>query len=381
MDISVSKEGLDPEWDNFLETLPDNLYQQSSLWAKVKATKGWKHLRLVVREHGQIVGGFQMLLRSLPLFGAVGYVSKGPVTASDDPAVQEFVLNQLDHLARVEHILFLKIQPAQGFEDLAKRLAERGAQPGIVPVTSQATFRVDLRPDPDGIMAQMNPKTRSNIRRAERRGVTIRIGTETDLPTFYHLKKIHAKLQGYSPGSEDNDYNLFSILGDHFRFFLAEYDGQVLAAKSNIAFGDVVLDYHLVDSGLHRNLNAQSLLHWNSMLWGKERGCAWYDFGGTAMPIAKAMMNNEPLPDHPASGRALFKKSFGGQLMFRPSAYDVSFIWPRRFTVRMIPALIKMEPLLSLLIGGSLTKYIRNMDQVLTQLEGQRSSPNSLEKD
>ncbi|MBN1219970.1 MAG: peptidoglycan bridge formation glycyltransferase FemA/FemB family protein [Anaerolineae bacterium] len=381
MDVSVSEEGLDPEWDSFLETLSDGLYQQSSLWAKVKAKQGWKHVRLVVKDGIQIVGGVQVLLRSLPLVGAVGYVSKGPVVASDDPMVQEFILDQLDRLARKERIPFLKIQPPYGSDELAEQLAERGGVPSVVPVTPLATFRVDLRPKPDDILLQMDRNTRSNIRRAERRGVVVRRGTEADLPTFFNLKKIHAKQRGYGLGSEENDYNLFSILGDHFRFFLAEYDGQVLAAKSNFVFGDVTIDYHLVDNGLHRNLNAQSLLHWKAMLWGKECGCAWYDFGGIALPLAKAIMNNEPLPDHPASGRAQFKRSFGGQLMFRPGVYDVSFIRPRRLTVRVIPVLTKLKPLLSFLIGGSLTSHVQDMDQTLTRLQNLRSSPDSLEKD
>jgi peptidoglycan pentaglycine glycine transferase (the first glycine) len=380
MDISISKEGLDPEWDRFLETLPDNLYQQSSLWAKVKAAVGWKHLRLVVRENRRIIGGTQMLLRPLPRFGAVGYVSKGPVVASDDPAVQEFILNQLDRVARAEHILFLKIQPPHGAEELAQRLVERGARPSAIPVTPLATLRVDLRPDPEEILAGMNKYTRRNIRRAEGKGVTVRVGTEADIPTFSRLRKIHGQQRGYDPGPEDYYYSLWDTLatGGHFRFFLAEYDGQVLAANSYIAFGDVVLDYHLPDSGLYKKLNAHTLLQWKGMLWAKECGYIWYDFGGIKMSAARAIMSNGSLPDTIEGRRAKFKKSFGGQIMLRPGVYDLSFVWPRRLTVRMIPALMKMKPLLSFLVGGSLARYVRMHDsaakKVATGYESENDS-------
>jgi lipid II:glycine glycyltransferase (peptidoglycan interpeptide bridge formation enzyme) len=369
MEVSVTKEGLDPEWDRFLETLPDGCYQQSSLWAKVKAGQGWRHLRLVVREQGGIVGGAQMLLRPLPLFGSVGYIPKGPVFASDNPAVQEFILDQLDRVARAERIPFLKVQPAYGAEDLVRRLTKRGAQPSEVPVTAQATVRVDLRPTTEEILTQMKRGARWSIRRAEREGVTVRVGAEADLPTLYHLKKTHAEQRGYSYSSEHYDQSLFSILADHFCFFLAEYEGQVVASISHIVFGDTMFGYHVGASGPYRAVQAPSLTVWKAMLWAKERGFAWYDFGGIAEPIARAMQRNESLPDHPASGRARWKKSFGGELVFRPDAYDVSFVWPKRLTVRLVPALMKVRPLFSLLIGGSLARYVQRMDQDLTYLE------------
>lgn len=191
MDSSISKAGVDPEWDHFLETLPDNLYHQSSLWAQAQASLGWKHLRLVVREHGKIVGGVQMLLRSLPLLGSVGYVARGPVSASHDPALQEFILEQMDRAAWAERILFLKIQPACGGEDWAQRLLNQGAQPSEIRVTPLSTLLVDLRQEPEAILENLHYKTRYNIRRAERKGLTVRQGTEADLPAFLRVEKVH----------------------------------------------------------------------------------------------------------------------------------------------------------------------------------------------
>lgn len=356
LEVSISKEGLDPEWDSFLETRPDGCYQQSSLWAKLKATIGWKHLRLVARERGGIIGGAQILLRPLRAFGAVGYVSKGPVIASDGPMVQRFVLDQLDRVARKEHILFLKMQPSYGTEDVAQRLLERGALPSETVVVSQATARVDIRPEPEAILARMPSNRRGHIRRAERKGVLVREGTEADMPIFHRLIKIHSQQKGYYPYPKDYHYNLWSIFSSKGRacLLVAEHEGEVLAARMNIAFGDVTFAMFVGDSGRCRELNAQSLLTWKAMLWGKEKGCVWYDFGGVSMCAAKATRNNEPIPDTRRGRLDKFKLSFGSQLIVRPGAYDVSYVWPRRLTGRMVPAILKMRPLLSSLIGGSL---------------------------
>ena len=365
MEISVSKEGLDPEWDEFLETLPDNLYQQSSLWAMVKAGGGWKHRRLVVRENGKIIGGVQMLLRPLPFHGFAGYVSKGPVVDSKDSKVQELILDQLDQFAKRERVFFLKVQPAFGVDSLAELLDRRGTRRSSIGVTPRATLRIDLRPDADEILARMKGNTRRNIRKAERKGLTVRLGQETDIGELYSIAKIHAKMRGYNPFPIDYYHDLWSILGvrGHFCFFVAEYERQIIAAQTHIVFGDTLLEYHLVDNGLHRELNAQSLLHWEAILWAKDRRYSWYDFGGIKMQPALAILNNEPLPDTRAGRVAGFKKSFGGQLMLRPDAFDISYVWPKTLTVRLVPTLIKIKPLVNILLGRSLSEYLQMHDK------------------
>jgi lipid II:glycine glycyltransferase (peptidoglycan interpeptide bridge formation enzyme) len=365
MDVVISKKDLDPEWDRFLTTMPDGCYQQSSMWAKAKASVGWKSLRLMVKESGQIIGGVQILLRSLPLFGAVGYVSKGPVIACGGAEVQKFILDQLDRIAQKEHILFLKMQPPQGAEDLAEQLVKRGARPSIISVTSLATFRVDLRPGPGEIQARMKKGARQGIRRAERRGVTFRVGTEADIPTFCRLEASHAQRRGYSAAAENYYRGLWSALspGGHFQLFFADYEGQPLVGTTYISFGDVILAYHLGDSGLHRSLNAPSFLHWKAMLWGKEHGYTWFDFGGVRGDYAEALERGESLPDTKPARIAWFKHSFGSQLVYRPGVYDVSYIWPRALTAGIIPFLPRLQPLLSFLIGGSLTRYVRGRNR------------------
>jgi peptidoglycan pentaglycine glycine transferase (the first glycine) len=361
MDVTISKEVRDPAWDSFLETQPDGLYQQSSLWANVKATSGWESLRFTIREDGQIIAGTQMFLKSLPIGGYVGYISKGPVIDPSYMHLQKFTFDQLDRIAKEHHIRFLKIQPAHEADAIVDLLLQRGALPSPILVTSAATIRVDIRPAPDEILAQMKSTTRYNIRYAERKGVKVYIGSREDIPTFCHLSKIHAEQHNYHPILERPLYGMWDVLApdEHICLFFAEYEGNVVAARVNIAFGDVMLAKYLVDDGCHRKLNAPSLLHWKAMLWGKEHGYAWYDFAGIKPYIAKAIMEGVSIPDDSAGRRARFKSSFGGELYLRPSAYDLSFVWPRRFTVQFIPLMLRTKALLKFFIGGSLTNYVQ----------------------
>lgn len=378
MDVLITKEGLDPEWDHLLEALPDNIYHQSSLYAKAQASLGWKHLRLVVRENGKIVGGVQMLMRPLPLIGTVGYVARGPVSASRDPALRRFILDQLDRVACAEHVLFLKIQPAYGEEDWAQRLLERGARPSGIRVTPLATHRIDLRQEPEAILGNMHYKTRYNIRRAERKGLMVRQGTESDLPAFLRLEKAHFERLGATPEPDNYHYDMYALLSPpgYFSFALVEYEGEAMAAGTFMTFGDTTVNKLLVDSNQLRELNPQSLLHWQVMLWAKERGIAWYDFGGVDLQIAKALSSNAPIPNTRAARVARFKHSFGGQVIFRPGVYDLSYVWPRRLTIRMVPGLIKIKPLLSALVGGRLSGYIQIHDRAARKVAVQHGDEN-----
>ena len=62
-------------WDAFLVKVPRAPYQQSSLWAKVKAGQGWRSARMTVTRDGSIHAGAQLLYRAIPLAGAVGFVA------------------------------------------------------------------------------------------------------------------------------------------------------------------------------------------------------------------------------------------------------------------------------------------------------------------
>lgn len=369
LEASISKVESDPEWDDFLETRPDGCYQQSSLWAKLKARDGWQYARLVVRKSNQIVGGAQALLKHLPRFGYVGYVSKGPVVAYEDPELEEYVLDQLKRLAREERILFLRIQPPHSAGQIAQRLFERGALPSQVSVTPLVTARVDIRPEPEAVLARMPKKRRSNIRRAERKGVTVRVGAEEDLKIFNNLRKIHGKRRRYRTGPADYFESLWSIFASREKacLLVAEYEGEALAARMNVAFGDVVFASFVADSGNLVELNAQSLMHWKAMLWGKERGCSWYDLGGIDKEVEGYVINGLPIPETAPGRRAKFKLSFGSQVVVRPGVCDVSYVWPRRLTGRLVPILMRMGPLLGYVMGGSMARRLQVWDRIARQ--------------
>jgi len=237
--VRVSHETEDPDWDAFLAQTPGGHHVQTSLWAQVKALLGWQAVRVVVTQGEQIVAGAQLLMRPLPLVGTVGYVPKGPLSALDDPVLKELVVNELQQVAKAHRIQLLVIQPADSSEAFAHQLRRWGFRPSPITVVPTATLLIDLTKELDDILAQMKRATRYGIRRSLREGISVREGTERDLPTFYRLLVATGQRQQFSPSPEEYFVKMWRLLRPYgyIRPFLAEYEDEAVSAHLIVPFG------------------------------------------------------------------------------------------------------------------------------------------------
>ena len=228
--ISVNEGPEDPDWDAFLAKTSGGHYTQTSLWAKMKALSGWKATRLVVAREDGIIAGAQLLTRPLPIFGKIGYVPKGPLVAADDIHFSQLVIDALHRLAKAHGVEYLAVQPPSKGQ-ITHLLPGLGfhANPKMGTVTS--TILIDLTNDPNTLLAQMRESTRTNIRRAQTHGITIREGTERDLGAFYHLVAVASQRKGYSTYSKKYLAEFWRILGahGHTKLFFAEYAGEAVS--------------------------------------------------------------------------------------------------------------------------------------------------------
>jgi hypothetical protein len=150
-------------WDAFLVKVPRAPYQQSSLWAKVKAGQGWRSARMKVTRDGSIHAGAQLLYRAIPLAGAVGFVARGPILASDDPALAATAAEGLQRLAAACNVIYLIVQPTRGrVEVVAPHLLRDGYRtaPEIMTPHNTTTGVLDLSQGEAALRAAMGKSTR-----------------------------------------------------------------------------------------------------------------------------------------------------------------------------------------------------------------------------
>ena len=344
--VRISDAIEDPSWDDFVAQTHGGEHHQTSWWAQVKAFLGWRAVRMVVTREEHVVAGAQVLIRPLPIGGAIGFVPRGPVAASGEPVLLHHVLDTLCQVARTHRIQYLVVEPPWQGEALAGQLPQWGFRPSSVRILPPATVRLDLTQDTDALLAHMKPKTRYNLRLGERKGIVVREGTERDVGTFYRLLHSTAQRQAFTVCSEDYYARMWRILSPRgcIKLFLAEYAGDVVSVLLALPFGDTVTFKRGGWSGDHGNNHPNEVLHWTAILWAKSQGYHYYDFDGVERPVARAVLNSDPGARRSISS---FKLGFSPQVTLFPAPYDYIYNPLLRWTYTTVYPQIAHRPIMA----------------------------------
>jgi lipid II:glycine glycyltransferase (peptidoglycan interpeptide bridge formation enzyme) len=322
--VFVSEGPEDSDWDNFLEKTPGGHHVQSSSWGRLKAQSGYLSVRLVAKKEERIVAGAQVLIRRIPYLGSIAYVSRGPLFSTDDPILVNLFMNKLLTFCKGKKSRYIAIQPPSNGESIALQLPRWGFSKSTINLAPSATVLINLLPDLDVILAQMDREARRNIRYGLRKGITVREGSENDLSAFYHLLKSTSVRQKFQIYPERYYFEMWRALAPrgNLKLFLAEYGGDVVSAQLAVPFRDTMINKMSVWSGRHGNLRPNEVLQWNAITWAKSHGYRYFDFEGIDTDTAKALLSKKITVDSIKHSVTSFKLKFGGEVTLFPSSYD-----------------------------------------------------------
>jgi lipid II:glycine glycyltransferase (peptidoglycan interpeptide bridge formation enzyme) len=326
------------EWDSFLSATEGGHHAQSTMWAQVKSRVGWQASRIIVRRRSEIVGGVQLLTRSVARGVSVGFAPRGPLLPSSDPRALDVLHRALLDFGREQRIRYLKVQPSAASTDLVPALRRRGWTLSALEAAPTATVRVDLTPSQDEILGAMRQSTRRMVRQSMRRGLRMRIGGGDDLATYLEIVKATSRRQGFSPYPPQYYETIWRafVPSDRACLMFAELDGHALSSTLLVGFGNTVT-YKLGGwTGERTNVRPNEAIHFAGMCWAKERGYHYYDFDGIDKHVALELRRHGELPDAARRGVAHFKLGFGGQVQLMPGALDIAPSLLLRPAVRMI---------------------------------------------
>lgn len=323
------------EWDQAVASLPGAHVLQSWDWGEFKSRWGWTVERLLwvkPQETSQVcpVAAAQILRRSIPRTPwSFLYVSKGPILNYADTALAGQVLADLETYARQTQALFIKIDPDvpcafgepgsdQAIEPVGQTtldvLAQRGWRFSPEQIQFRNTIVINLTTSPEALLEAMKSKWRYNIRLAERKGVTVRAGSN-DIPLFYRMYAETAARDGFliRPEAYYGDVWQQFLSTGQAEMLLASVEGEVVAGLILFIFGPVAWYMYGASTGQHREAMSNHLLQWAAINHAKERGCLSYDMWGAPDVFDEADR---------LWGVYRFKTGFGGQVMQGLGAFD-----------------------------------------------------------
>jgi peptidoglycan pentaglycine glycine transferase (the first glycine) len=350
---------MEPEaWNSLVLSQPGAHLLQSWQWGNIKSQNGWQpfyfiwpadsalidlsahDLSSTIAHHsnGGSLAAALLLKRSVQIPGLkIGwnllYVPKGPLLDWSDRDLRRRVLANLTDIARQQKALFIKIDPdvnlgygypggADFFEDENGQAVVRDLQQGGWRISNEQvqfrnTVELDLGQTEDAILARMKQKTRYNLRLAERKGVSVRVGTVYDIPRLYEMYAETSVRDHFVIRGENYYRTLWGtfIQAGSAELLIAEVEEEPVAGLVLFSFGNRAWYMFGMSKQLHREKMPNYLLQWEAIRRAKAKGCLVYDLWGAP---------DELNQDDPLWGVYRFKEGLGGRVVRHIGAWD----WP-----------------------------------------------------
>jgi peptidoglycan pentaglycine glycine transferase (the first glycine) len=365
-------------WNSTVSKLPNPHFLQTYEWGQVKSTYGWSPLYAVWDSESRfsiftetdyhplpaahctaaaLLLKRQVLNKGFARHLSILYTPKGPLLDWSDEHLRNRVLNDLQSYAKKQGSLFFKMDPdvvrgtgipgSEGeiiHQDGQKVIAElehRGWRYSSEQIQFRNTVLIDLSPGEDEILASMKQKTRYNVRLAEKKGVSLRIGTQEDFPLLYRMYAETSVRDGFVirdegyyrtvwetfmqenvPAFQRSSASTFSPTCEPL---IAEVDGEPVAAIFVFYFAGRAYYVYGMSRNIHREKMPTYLLQWEAMKRARSKGCSVYDLWG-----APEVFNESDS----MWGVYRFKEGLGGEVVRTLGAWDFapSPIWYKLYS-------------------------------------------------
>ncbi|MCB0104127.1 MAG: peptidoglycan bridge formation glycyltransferase FemA/FemB family protein [Anaerolineales bacterium] len=352
-------------WNQIISQLPDPHFLQTYEWGQVKAKYGWVPYYAVWTEdgkwkvesdvnslstfHSPIIAAALILKRTALRRFSIFYAPKGPLMDWTNESLRKRVLDDLQSFAKKQGAIFLKLDPdvvlGRGVPASVDEVTENSGQAvrsdlrrrGWVESSDQIQFRntvmVDLSASEEEILMRMKQKTRYNVRLAEKKGVTVRVGSVDDLPMLYKMYAETSVRDGFVIRDEEYYMTVWKtfMLGDSISNLqspmtvplIAEVDNEPVAAIFLFTFARRGYYVYGMSRNAHREKMPTYLLQWAAMKHAKAHGCLTYDLWGAPDVFDES---------DSMWGVYRFKEGLGGEVVRTLGAYDFA---PSKFWYSM----------------------------------------------
>ncbi len=329
-------------------------FLQLPSWGAVKAE--WGRLSLGWYDGDRLVGAGLVLLRRTPKVERyLAYLPEGPVVDWQTYGVTD-VLDPLTRVLKQHKAFAVKIGPQEIVRrwssttvkdaiaaGTARRLGDvtpdvenaealelagalraagwkqaRDTGSGFGDVQPRYVFQVPLAGrDEAGVLAGFNQLWRRNIKKAEKSGVEVTLGTREDLAEFHRVYVVTAARDGFTPRPLGYMERMWDAMQaedpDRIRLYLARHEGEVLAATTAVRSGRHVWYSYGASADHKREVRPSNAIQWAMIRGALEAGAEVYDLRGISDTLDA---------DDPLFGLIQFKLGTGGEAVEYVGEWD-----------------------------------------------------------
>ncbi len=304
---------------------------QSYEWGNFREKTGIEVIRKGFFVNKKLINAFQLTLHKIPHTPwTIGYLPKGDLPGDN-------MTEELRILGKKHHTIFIQLEPGILDTEVARdTMHQQGYISSTHPLFTRYTFQLDLTKSEDDLLKNMHPKTRYNIRVAQKHNVEI---TEENTPEAFEIywqltketttrQHFYAHTQKYHTLMWDT-LQTSSIKGKggssdqlQAHLFIARYRPETgnqrpipLAAWVLFSFHDTLYYPYGASSSEYRNVMASNLLMWEAIRFGIKLGLKKFDMWGS--------LGENPDTHDPWYGFHRLKQGYGPTLIKFVGSYDL----------------------------------------------------------
>lgn len=287
---------------------------QSWEWGEFREKTKIKVLRIGQYDQTNLKNGLQITFHQVPKTNfTIGYAPKCLM-----PTLE--ILAALTKIGKENNCIFIKLEPNvphRPESNEEKFLLANGCINGR-PLFTKYTFQLDLTPNEDILLNQMNSKTRYNVRVAQKHGVLVsEDNSYAAFQEYLHLTFTTTKRQKfYAHNTEYHKIMWETLMPSGIAHLLkAIYQNKTLVTWIVFVFNNTLYYPYGASSREHKEVMASNLMMWEVIRFGKLMGCKVFDMWGSLGP--------NPSSKDPWYGFHRFKEGYGAKLMEFIGTYDL----------------------------------------------------------
>ncbi len=285
-------------WNSFVAKNypPVGAFMASWEWGNFQTALGRKTERFKISLNENIVGLFTLVYCNLPLKQVYGYSPRGPVLDinffnTTEKIDELFKSLQVWVKENFPQFIFVRFEPPIKERFKIKGLAVSFPEYYIQP---RHNLAINLNKTEEEILAEFHPSNRANVRKAERKNVTVEtkefLNTE-ELNQFFNLAKdtsyrnknkhifpniaYFETIQKIALGVKEAKNNELAIC-----FFVGKHEERIGAINMVLFFSGTATYLFGASATLELPSKITTYLHWYGIKESKKMGFKYYDLGG-----------------------------------------------------------------------------------------------------